>query len=223
MYQPIYPQKKQKLSWLDRDFLVSLGVIALCLFFSLVFPTQNSAQKITANLFFLILLPVAYTKIILQKKLADFGWNLKNKSIGLIWGIGTFFFTLLLFYLMLNYTDFNTVYVLPNYIKNNFWLFLFYELFIVNLSIFIFSYFFQGFILSLFQKKIASLAISAQTSLFLATLFLTNAFSWQSAPFILLSVTAGFLAYKTKSFFYSYFMSIFAIIILDSYIIYLTR
>ncbi|MFZ2188471.1 MAG: hypothetical protein WAV73_02855 [Candidatus Moraniibacteriota bacterium] len=203
--------------------LVSFAVAIFCFFASSFFPTQNTAQVITKNIFFLVLLPSLYIKLILSKNLSDFGWNLKNKEAALRWGIGVTVFTLLLFYLMLNFTQFKSGYVLEDYLKNSFWLFLIYELIIINFRVFIFSYFFQGFLLSIFQKQFGQLAIAIQAGLFFALFFFTKNITWQTAPIILLSITGGFLAYKTKSFFYSYFMSIFVIIILDTYIIYLTR
>lgn len=203
--------------------LISFFVALLCLFLSIAFPTQNSAQEITKSIFFLILLPVAYIKIILKKNLSDFGWNLKNKNVALRWGSGVAIFTIILFYLMLNYTDFRTGYTLESYIKTNFWLFLAHELIVINFTVFVLSSFFQGFILSIFQEKFESWSIAAPSGIFFTVLFFTESFSWQTLPLALLSVAGGFLTWKTKSFFYSYFMSVFAIIILDAYIIYLTR
>ncbi|HAI73960.1 MAG TPA: hypothetical protein DCS28_03770 [Candidatus Moranbacteria bacterium] len=220
----MYSQKSKNLFFSsNRELLISLAVALLCLFLSVAFPAQNSAQDITKNLFFLILLPMAYIKIILKKNLADFGWNLKNQNIALLWGIIITIFTLTIFYLMLNYTQFKTGYVLDDYIKNNFWLFLVRELIIVNFIVFIFSFFFQGFLLAVFREKFRYWSIALQAGIFFAVLFFTQNFSWQTMPFVLLSITGGVLSYKTKSFFYSYFAGIFAIIILDGYIIYLTK
>lgn len=219
------PQKPKKLSFFsaNQELLVSFAVAMLCLFLSMVFPAQNSAQEITKNIFFLVLLPAAYIKIILKKNLSDFGWNLKNQTVALWWGIGIIIFTLAIFYLMLKYTQFKASYVMDDYIKNNFWLFLVRELVVVNFIVLIYSYFFQGFLLTVFREKFQHWAIALQTGIFFAILFFTQTLSWQIAPFILLSITGGLLAYKTKSFFYSYFAGIFAIIILDGYIIYLTK
>jgi len=217
------PKIKRTFFTSNQELLVSFGVALVCLFSSFVFPSENSAQMITRNLFFLILLPIAYIKIILGKNLADFGWDLKNPRMASIWSINMALFTLLLFYLMLSYTGFKSSYILADYLKNSFWLFLAYELIVVNFTVFIFNAFFQGFLLALFQKKLHYLAIIASTGIFLTALFFAKSITWQFAPFILLSLTGGFLAQKTKSFFYSYFMSFFAILILDTYIIYLTR
>lgn len=223
----MYHQGKNKLRQdffsANQNILVSFFVVLICLMSNLFFPVSGPAQTITRTFFFLILLPVAYIKIILKRKIADFGWNLKDKKVAFIWTIGIFFFTLLLFYLLLSFTGFKTGYALDESVRNNFWLFLVYELLFVNFSIFVFSFFFQGFVLGLFQEKFGLLSVAFAVLLFLGALFLTDSLSWQTIPFVLLSINGGFLALKTKSFFYSYFMNIFAIIILDSCFIYLTR
>jgi hypothetical protein len=222
-YHQKIPKTKQGFFSINQELLISFAVAIFCFFSSSFFPAQNTAQIITKNIFFLVLIPSLYIKLILNKNLSDFGWNLKNNALSLRWSIGVTVFTLLLFYLMLNFTQFKSDYVLENYLKNSFWLFLVYELIIINFRIFIFSYFFQGFLLSIFQKQFGQLAIAIQAGLFFALFFFTKNISWQTAPLILLSITGGFLAYKTKSFFYSYFMSIFVIIILDAYVIYLSK
>lgn len=221
----MFPQKPKKLSFFfsSQEILVSFGVALLCLFLSLTFPAQNSAQNITKSLFFLILIPAAYIKIILNKNLADFGWNLKNYNLAWRWSIGIIIFTLMIFYLIINFTQFKSGYLLDDYIKNNFWLFLIHELIVVNFIVFIYSFFFQGFLLNLFREKFQHWSIALQAGMFFAVLLFTKTFSWQTTPFIILAIAGGLLSYKTKSFFYSYFSGIFAIIILDGYIIYLAK
>lgn len=225
MHSQVKIRTKNKITFLktNQELLVSFGVVIICLFLSFIFPTKNSAETITKNLFFLVLIPITYIKIILKKNLSDFGWNLENKEVAIKWGIGTLLFTLSLFYLMINFTELKSVYILEDYIKNNFWLFLFYELIVVNFSLFIISWFFQGFVFSVFREKFDYLAIIFSAGIFFLTFFISESISLKTTPLILLSITGSFLAYKTKSFFYSYFMSIFAIIILDAYIIYLTK
>jgi membrane protease YdiL (CAAX protease family) len=223
MYQP----KKLKINLnslsLNQELLISLGVALLCLFLSLFFPSQNSAQLITKNIFFLILLPTIYARIILKMKLPELGLNLKNRHAGLVWSSILALFLLLTFYLLLNYTSFRTNYKLSPEIMANFWFFLGYELLLVNFIVFINEFFFRGFIISLFRERLTHWTIALQALIYFLALWLTNSFSWQILPFILFSVSGGILAYKTKSFLYSYFMHFFVIIILDSVLIYLAR
>jgi len=207
----------------NQELVISFLVAVLCLFLGLAFPSQNSAQLITKNLFFLILLPTIYAKIFLKKNLFDLGFNLKNKLSGLYWSVGLALFLFLLFYLFLNYTPFRTNYKLSPEIMANFWFFIGYELLLVNFIIFINEFFFRGFLFALFREKFAHWTIFLQALIYFIALFFTGAFSWQILPFILFSVSGGILAYKTKSFLYSYFMHIFVIIILDSVLIYLAR
>ena len=208
---------------IDRELLITVFVIFLCLFFGIAFPTENSAQLLTKSLFFLVIFPAIYIKLILKKNLSDFGLNLKNKQIGIIWGGGSFLFSLLIFYLLINYSGFGSGYKLPDQIISSFWWFIFYELVIVNFIIFISEFFFRGFLISFFRKKFEHWSIIIQAGIFLFILIAIEPFSWQILPLLLISITGGILTYKTKSFLYSYFVNFFAIIILDAYIIYLSK
>ena len=207
----------------DKELLVNIFVIFIFLFLSATFPAENSAQIITKNIFFLIILPIIYIKIILKKNLTDFGFNLRNKRTAIHWGGGLLAFSLLLFYLFLNYSGFQAGYKLPAEVISSFWSYLLYELIIVNFIFFIHDFFFRGFMLSFFQKKFQYWSILIQAGSYSFVLLLTKSFSWEVFPMILFSITGGILAYKTKSFLYSYFMNFFAIIILDAYIIYLSK
>ncbi|MFZ2193556.1 MAG: hypothetical protein WAV31_04910 [Candidatus Moraniibacteriota bacterium] len=155
--------------------------------------------------------------------MADFGFNLKNRGIALRWGSGLLLFSLLLFYLLLNYSGFQSGYKLPPNVLSSFWSYLIYELIIVNFIFFIHDFFFRGVIISFFQKKFHYWSIIIQAGSYFFIILVTKSFSWEILPMILFSITGGILAYKTKSFLYSYFMNIFAIIILDAYIIYLSK
>ena len=135
------PKTRQGFFSANQETLISFAVAIFCFFSSSFFPTQNTAQIITKNIFFLVLLPSLYIKLILNKNLSDFGWNLKHNALALRWGIGVTIFTLFLFYLMLNFSQFKSDYILEDYIKNSFWLFLVYELIIINFRVFNFQLF----------------------------------------------------------------------------------
>ena len=223
MYLLKKPQNKLFSLFYNQTFLFDLLVIALFLFLSIAFPSRNSAQLLTKDLFFLFFLPIAYFKLFFSKNLSHLGFNWKNKFIGFLWSIAFLFILLLLFYLFLKHSSFPTNYQLPPEIMSNFWFFLGYELFLVNFIIFINEFFFRGFIISLFREKLKHWTIAFQALIYLSVLWFTNSLSWQILPFILFSVSGGILTYKTKSFLYSYFLHFFVIIILDSYLIYLAK
>jgi hypothetical protein len=207
----------------DSVLSVSSFVILACLFLSVSFPAEAGFQQITKNLFFMILIPILYIKLVLKTNLKNFGFTLSdkiNRKAGIIWAILMLFTSLLVVYLMINYTDFKKSYALTDYIANNFWIFLIYELIVVNILLFIQSFFYQGFVLFTFFKKLDYWSVFVQFFLYLLFIFVLGNFSWQLAPFIILSFTGGWVAYKSHSFIYSYIMGLLFVIILDSYIIY---
>jgi membrane protease YdiL (CAAX protease family) len=207
----------------NQKLWISFLAILACLFLELTFPVKNSAQLITKNIFFLVIFPVVYIRVMLKEPLSNFGFNLKENKIAAIWGSGLGLFLLATFFLLIHYSGFHSGYKLSTGSTSNFWLFLFYELLIVNFTIFINEIFFRGFLFFLLEKEIGYWAIFVQAIIYFLMLLLINSLSWQTIPFILFAITGGVLAYKTKSFLYSYFLHIFVIIILDSYLIYLSR
>ncbi len=207
----------------NQKLLIGFIVMLACLFLEIAFPAQNSAQLITKNVFFLIILLGIYIKIFFEKNISDFGFNLKENKIAMIWGSGLGLLLLATFFMLIRYSGFRAGYGLSTAASSNFWFFLFYEVIIVNFTVFINEVFFRGFLFFLLEKEINYRAIFVQAMVYFLTLLFIGAFSWQTVPFILFAITGGILAYKTKSFLYSYFLHIFVIIILDSYIIYLAR
>jgi hypothetical protein len=215
----------KKISFLSKDSVLSMSsfVILVCLFLSISFPAEPGLQQITKNLFFMIIIPVLYIKLVLKKDLKNYGLNIPEKGhrkFGLFWAALMLFVSLLIAYLLLNYTGFKKEYGLAAYIVDNFWIFLIYELVLVNILLFIQNFFYQGFVLFTFFKKMDYWSVFVQFMLYILFILVLGNFSWQLAPFIILSLTGGWVTYKSHSFVYSYIMGLLFIIILDSYIIY---
>ncbi len=204
----------------NKETAITFLVIVFCLFLSIFFPAQNSIQLITKNIFFLIIVPILYYKLILKKNISDFGLTLGDKKSGIFWGVSMFLVTILTFFLLYSYTDFKKNYLLSSYVVHNFWIFLLYELIVANLFVFIQEFFWRGFILLYFSKKINSLAIFLQFIIFiLIAIPIENSF-WQMAPTLVISLFSGIIVYKSRSIFYSWLSALFSLIILDSFIIY---
>jgi len=204
----------------NKETATTFLVIIFCLLLSIFFPAQNSIQLITKNIFFLVVVPILYYKLILKKNISDFGLALGNKKAGVFWGILSFLATLLVFFLLYTYTDFKKNYLLSSYVVHNFWIFLLYEIIIANLFVFIQEFFWRGFILLYFSKKISYLAIFLQFIIFiLIAIPIENSF-WQMAPTLVISLFSGIIVYKSRSIFYSWLSALFSLIILDSFIIY---
>jgi membrane protease YdiL (CAAX protease family) len=168
----------------------------------------------------LVIIPILYYKLILKKGFFDFGFTLGDKKAGMFWGFSMFFATLLVFYLLYAYTDFKKNYLLSSYVVHNFWIFLLYELLLANLFVFIQEFFWRGFILLYFSKKIGYLAIFLQFIFYVLMLIPAKNTFWQMAPTLVISLTSGIIVYKSRSIFYSWLAALFSLVILDSFIIY---
>lgn len=203
--------------------LISSVVVAICLFLVYLFPVQNVFQNSTRSLFFLAILPVLYIKFILKKDLADYGFNLENKKTGFLWALGMFAVSFLLIFLLIRFKNFDKIYLIPAYLANNFGLFLFYELALVNFLLFINEFFFKGFLLFTLAQKIGLWSVLIQALVYILFILAVGDLAWQIAPMLILSITGGIATYKSKSFVYSYLMSLAFLIILDSYIIYIFK
>src|SRR3989339_1651052 len=108
----------------NKEIVITSGVIVFCLLLSLFFPVQSSIQLLTRNIFFLIIVPILYYKLILKKKITNFGLTLGDKKAGIFWGVLMLLTTLLTFFLLYTYTDFRKNYLLSSYVVHNFWIFL---------------------------------------------------------------------------------------------------
>lgn len=199
--------------------IITFLVVFLCLLLAMTFPANGDFQLLSRIVFFLVVLPILYIKFILKKTVSEFGLNLRDNRTGLLWAfimlIASFLIALILFY----FFHLETQYIIPAFVINNFWVFVFYELVVMNFILFVFEFFFRGFLQTILEKKVGIWAPLVQCAVFLGFLFLTQKLAWQYTPLIILSLTGGVVAYKSKSFVYSYIMGIVFTIAIDLYII----
>ncbi len=202
----------------NREIITSL-VIVLCLVLFILFPVAGAAQNFTRSIFFLVVVPILYIKFILRKSLTDFGFSLKNKKEGLYWGGGMLLVSLLAAFLLIKFTGFKNNYAIPAYALNNFWLFLAYELIFVNIFFVLQEFFFKGFILFSFFERAGWWSVAISSGIFLLVLAFTGSFVWQLVPMIILSITGSIVAYKSRSWIYSYLMGLLFLLLTDAYLI----
>ena len=205
-----------------KELAVASVVIFLCLVLVATFPVSDIVQSVSRSIFFLIILPILYIKFILKENLAAWGWNLGNRKQGLFLSVAAFFLGLVIFYLLIRFTSFSSHYQIDSSVKTNFFLFLLYELFFLNIFFFAQEVFFKSFVLFVFRKY-AYWSVIIQAGMYFLLLIVSKNFSFQTSPFMFISLLGGWLAYKTKSFFYSYIFGLLFIIILDAYIIHLVK
>jgi hypothetical protein len=207
----------------NQKMLIDFSVAAVCLLLFSIFPANDFSQKLTKSFFFFLFIPYLYIKYLLKKNLSDFGFNFQNKKNGFILGVLALAVSFLLIYLLTTFTDFKKNYVLPTSISHNFYIFIFYELILVNVLFFLQEYFFKGFLIAIFQKKLGFLSVPIQAIIYLIPLWIFSGSFWQIIPWIILSFAGGIIAYRNKTFVYSYFFGIVFLILTDAYIIYLQK
>ena len=204
----------------NKQTIITLSVVIICLLLSLYFPASSPFQKITRSVFFLLVIPVFYIKTVLKKNLSDFGFNLKNKASGIFWIITLILVSTLVSFCLLWYTEVNSYYKLPEYLSENFWLFLIYEVFFTNLFLLTASFFYKGFLLFTLAPRFSYWSIILTAIIRFLVLLSAGGHPAILASSFLISLAESSSAYKTKSFFYSYFASFIFSVIFDAYLIY---
>ncbi|MEK7598138.1 MAG: hypothetical protein AAB487_00170 [Patescibacteria group bacterium] len=203
-----------------KEVLTGSFLALACLALFYFFPSRGPVQDLSRLLFFLLIIPALYIKLILKKSFRDFGLTFSVTRENAGWLAGMLLLSLLIAYFLIEFTSFKRAYLLPSYALGSFWWFLVYELVFVNIWLFLHESFYRGFIFFTFAEKFGSLAILVAAFSFAIFLGLTRSFSWIMAPYVIISLTGGWLTYKTRSFVYSYLMGLLFIIILDAYIVY---
>lgn len=202
-----------------RETLLTALVMLACLALFTFFPTTGASQKVTSGIVFLGLLPVLYLKFVLKKKLKNFGWQLGDWEVGLIFSGIYLVLALLITYILFHYTSFPKEYVLPASIIHNFWYFLGYELFLVGAFAALYEIFFRGFVMLLLVPRAGFYAIFYQFFLLFLFFWVTDNLTWTNAPLLLTAAFSGLTTFKSQSLLYSFVASLFFLIILDALVI----
>lgn len=206
-----------------KETLASFLIAVFCFFMAYYFPVDDYLQNLTKNIFFLLVIPFLYIKLVLKKNIRDFGINWKNYREGLWWGGALFLFLTVLFFLIIRYTEFDRVYTPPFFVKMSFWYFLLYELVLVNLLFLAQEIFFKGFLLSALREKLGYWSILIQSAVFLFPLLIFSSYFVETLPMIVLSLLGGFVAYKSRSFVFSYLAGLVFLTLLDACVIFINK
>lgn len=205
----------------DIEVVVTLAVILVCMFLFSFFPIKtNYFQEIAMSLVFLFLVPFLYIKIVLKRKMTEFGFQVVKWKEGFVILPVCFLIMGILFYVVFNYTNFKEEYFLGDYeMTNSYWYLFVYEVLIINLIVFLYEVFFRGFVMFYFKNKFNIYAIFVQLLVFILFLDMLGQLSLDYIFYMMAALLAGLIAYKSKSLLYSYLFSI--IVLIASDIIYL--
>jgi membrane protease YdiL (CAAX protease family) len=207
----------------NQELLASCLIVFVCLGLFLIFPANDFFQKSCKYLFFLFLVPIIYIKMILKRNLFEFGFILPRKKSDFFWAIGVLFAFLIFCFCLVEFTNFKNHYHLFGSIRNNFSDFLLYELLFFNFLLLIQEFFFKGFLLFSFSQKIYSWSIVLTFLAFYLTLFFQKITHWQMLPLLFLFFFGAWLTYKTKSLWLSYLTSLIAMILFESFLIFILK
>lgn len=203
----------------NRKLIANLSFAAICLLIAGLFPTGNAAQGVTKVIFSLVIMPLLYVKLAIGSKASDYGFGLGNRKSGLLWGTANLAFLLIVFFLLLRFTDFSKNYRFSDFAMLNFWFFAIYELVFSNISIFAAEFFWRGFVLNSLSDRFGPYSIAIQSAACLVLYATSGTSLWQMLPFLIFSITGGVVAYHSKSVVYSYASQLLAMIFLGAYLV----
>lgn len=207
---------------INLEVVVTSVVIVLCMFLYAFFPIKenDNFQQIILNLTFLFLVPFLYIKVVFKDKMENFGFKIVSWKKGLLIMPACFLITALFGYVVFKYTNFQDSYFLGNYqFVQSFWYLFFYEFVIVNLFVILCELFFRGFVMFYFKKNFGIYSIFIQFLFFILFFGILERLNMDNIFYVIISLMAGLVAYKSKSLVYSYFFSIIVLVVVD--IIYL--
>jgi len=192
-----------------RKFFVTGIVVFSSLMFLLVFQENKNIsavfQGFVVGIACLLLIPMFYSKIVLEEPLSDLGL----KSGRFLSGILSIIFVLPIacgieIALTLWFPVFHEQYIFSRLIQTNFLWFLFYELVLSSALLFLYEIFFRGLVQMLWLKALGFWSVGLQAILFYVFFLLKEDFSWQKVPILIFAPFAGYVAYRSKSLWYSF-------------------
>lgn len=206
-----------------KEFFLAIFFIIILLIIYSIFPVANSFQQLIVMATFFLIIPIIFNKFILKRGLGNMGLNIGNWKKGLIWSGFSFVVAGILFFVVIYFFSFLKHYTIPTNIIHDYKNFLFYEFILIIPVIFIYDFFFRGFIMLTLGVKIYYWAIIAQMLLFLVLIIATKSFTWELVPYLINAPLAGVIVYKSRSIFYATGFQFITILILDASIVRLIR
>ena len=179
----------------EKRFVGTTALVVFCLLFFAFFeesPELSSVLQgaIIALIFFLVL-PIAYTRLVLREPLTNLGFRGTNHTIAVLWtaflAMGGF---LCCWFLVYVYPNVAGEAIFPVLIETSFLWFILYTLTLLPLTLFIYEVFFRGMMQILWLGN-TWMAVGAQAVLFIALLQLTEGIGLVDAPLILTTLAAG--------------------------------
>lgn len=187
----------------NREMMMAGLVVAACFLLSYFFPVRGTYQNFASLVAFMVLIPAIYIKFILKKSFSEFGISIGDWKKGLLWAGISLAVSLLLAYVLINYSDFLKTQTFAKSFNGHFGKFIFYETFFVGTLVVVFELFFRAFVMGSSIDKTGRWSIAVQLAVFLIFLALTGSFDLGSAYFIMTALFSGLIFYESRSIIYS--------------------
>jgi hypothetical protein len=208
-----------KMEMAEKNNVLTFGIIILCLFLFALFPTEGIFQKIIVYLTFFIVVPILFIRIILKSELSKFGVQKGNLKKGILLGAGMLAVSLAIFYALFHYTSFSEKYYLSPFVQQKFLFFVLYEMLLVGFYVLIYEFFFRGLVMFGLKGVFNQSSIIAQFALMALFFWVIGSFNWSVAHYLIAAPLAGFVAYQSRSIWYSLAATWLFIIISDAFLI----
>jgi membrane protease YdiL (CAAX protease family) len=202
-----------------KEFIITMIVAVICLVLIGVFPYEDSFQGIIIAASFFLIVPWIYTKIVLKESMKKYGFEGGKEKSGIFWSSFSLAIFLLITILAYKKPIFIENYQLPGGIFENFWAFVGYEIFLVGFFLFLYEFFFHGWLLGFLEKYFGVISVFIQSLIFLIFLFLTDNLNWSFFPYIMINIFGGWTTYKSNSIWFSFVSGWIFIIFLDAFFI----
>ena len=191
-----------------RRFIVTGALVLFSVLFLGLFSQSGKVnpffQTFLVSITFFLVVPVLYSKIVLEESLKNWGWQEGKMFLGMLVGMLSVAVAFGLIFVLTRTTAFSSEYFFPVTVQTHFGWFLVYELVVVAFTALLYEVFFRGLIQLLWLRSFGLWAVLFQALFVLTLLFLTGDISWQRAPLILFSPFAGLIAYFSQSIWYSW-------------------
>lgn len=184
--------------------LLVLGVLVSYLFLPASSEMSSAVQSLFFGVVFLVSVPMLYVRLVLKEPLSSIGLSRSSRRYGSLVVLVAVIPILSIWFLLLRLYGDDLAYALPYSVQSSFVWFLLYELVLVGIVAFVYEVFFRGLVMLSWLSSTGIASVFLQFLVFLVFIGLSGGFAWSNAPIMLAGLASGFVAYYTRSLWYSW-------------------
>ena len=202
-----------------KEFIGSLVFIIILLITYGFFPVKNIFQQVVVIFVFFGILPVLFNKFILKRSLQDVNVRIGDWRQGLLWSGVLVVVSIIVILILDHFFGFLKHYTVPISIIHSFKAFILYEFTGVIFLVFMYEFFFRGFMISILKMRLGYWAIIIQALTFMLLAATIGDSTWKLVPYVVFAPLAGVVVYKSGSILYSSTLQFLLFVILDASVV----